>query len=121
MDIKSTLLETIQLMIDKSLERSQPKLVLGMVRGIVGDVYSVMINGQQYQLRDGVGCSPTVGGSVWVMCPNGSKNMNDAFIISAKKATKKTSSGSGSGGSGSIDVTGFTESDINKAWDSIFK
>lgn len=85
MDIQSELIKTIEMMIDKKINKnSGSEMIPSVVRDINadGNRYLVHINQIQAWVKCGTDITPSVGKSVWVCIPNG--NISDAFIIAYK-------------------------------------
>ena len=75
------LIETIDILIDKALNRqSRGRDISSVILEIKEDKYKVNIDGKEYWLKDGSGLNLTVGMSVWVRIVSGA-NM---YIASRK-------------------------------------
>lgn len=75
------LIETIDILIDKALNRqSRSRDISSVILEIKEDKYKVNIDGKEYWLKDGIGLNLTVGMSVWVRIVSG-ENM---YIASRK-------------------------------------
>lgn len=82
MDIKSEILKSIEIMIEKATEKYKCSDYATTVEEIKGNKYKVKINGAYYWVKDGVNISPTVGTHVWVYAPN--NKMSDLYICAKK-------------------------------------
>ena len=93
MDIQNEIIKSIEVMIDKSLERYDATTTkAGVVQSINNDRYLVVIDGVEYNVYDAVGCDPGIGKGVWVQIPNG--RVTDAFIT----GLRGNAEGGGGGG-----------------------
>ena len=86
MGIKDELLDTIEMMVNKSLDKysqdSQNRVVSCAVTGIVGGKYKVNIDGADYLVKDGIGLGVNIGAQVWIMIPNG--NIGQGFVFAKR-------------------------------------
>lgn len=81
MGIQDEILQAIEIMIQKRVP-SAPMDIPTVVTGVDGDTYKVNIDGVDYNVKDGVNISPTVGTKVWVHLPNG--KINQAYIAAKR-------------------------------------
>ena len=70
MDIQNEIIQAIDILIQKRLPTTRMDIPT-VVLGVEGDKYKVKIDGIDYNVKDGIGLSPTVGTKVWVHLPNG--------------------------------------------------
>lgn len=95
MNIQEEILNSMQIMIDKSLEKATTtKTIPSVVEGISNNKYVVTIDGNRCEIYDSVGCNPTIGKGVWVQIPNG--DLKKAFIT----GLRGNAEGGGGGGGG---------------------
>ncbi len=67
MTIKEELLDTIETLIKKEIQKqSKNKDVISVVTAVNGDKYKVNIDGTDHWLKDGIGLGLTVGTQVWI-------------------------------------------------------
>lgn len=78
MNIQEEILKSIELMLQKALEKHQTSDVASVVTEIKNNKYKVTINGADYWVKDGVGIKPAVGTLVWIHVPNG--QIGNAYI-----------------------------------------
>lgn len=72
-------------MIHKALsEYPKNSEIASVVTAISSDKYQVNINGNNYWVKDGIHLHPAIGTAVWVRTPNGTHNMNDAYICAGR-------------------------------------
>ena len=81
MDIQSEIIKAIEVMIQKKVSPALMDIPT-VVIGVEGDTYKVNIDGIDYNVKDGVNISPTVGTKVWVHLPNG--KINQAYIAAKR-------------------------------------
>lgn len=81
MDIQNEIIQAIDILIQKRVS-SAPMDIPTVVLGVNGDTYKIIIDGIEYNVRDGVNINPTVGTKVWVHCPNG--KINQAYIAAKR-------------------------------------
>ena len=82
MDIQSELIKTIELMINKAIDKnSGTQIVPSVVRDINvdGDAYLCHVNQNELWLKAGTNITPSVGKGVWICIPGG--NISDAFVL----------------------------------------
>lgn len=82
MDIKTEIIKTIELLIDKKIKNNPmdiPTVILGVTSK--GE-YKVNIDGVDYFVNDGILLRPSVGTKVWLHCPNG--KISDAYIAARR-------------------------------------
>lgn len=96
MNIQEEILNAIDVMVQKGIEKSNPETTRrGVVTGIKDGKYQVSIDGTEVNVYDSVGCNPKIGDGVFVQTPNGS--LINAFITGLLKSNAK-------GGGGGTDV-----------------
>lgn len=96
MNIQEEILNSIDVMIQKSLEKQlTTKTVPSIVEGISDDKYIVTVNGNKCKVYDSVGCNPGIGKGVWVQIPDG--DITKAFITGLRGNAE-----GGGGGGGSV-------------------
>lgn len=84
MDIQGEILSAIDIMVKKYIETQIPSLKSGVVTSVSGNKCNVLINGANYVLTNSTNCIVRNGTPVWVFVPNGSVNMNNAFVLGIK-------------------------------------
>lgn len=82
MSIQEKIIQSIDLIVERSLEKYRQQDVSSVVTEIKNGKYKVLINGADYYVKDGVCVNPNVGTSVWIHMPNG--NIKDAYISALK-------------------------------------
>ena len=86
MGVKDELLDTIEMMVKKSLDKysqgSQNRVEPCIVTDIVSGRYKVNIDGADYLVKDSVGLGVKIGTQVWVMIPNG--NVGQGFVFAKR-------------------------------------
>ena len=101
MNIQEEILNAIDVMVQKGIEKSNPETTRrGVVTGIKDGKYQVSIDGTEVNVYDSVGCNPKIGDGVFVQTPNGS--LINAFITGLLKSNAK-------GGGGGTDVVANPE------------
>ena len=70
MTVKEEIIQAIQTMIKKEIQKQKTHVVASVVTGINSKKYKVNIDGNDYMIKDAVGINPTVGMGVWVMIPD---------------------------------------------------
>ncbi len=80
MDIQKEIINSIDIMIKKNLEKNRiSQDVASVVQEISGSKYKVLINGNSTWIPCGTNLTLTVGKPVWVHLPNG--DIKKAFIL----------------------------------------
>ena len=79
MTVKEEIIQAIQTMIKKEIQKQKTHVVASVVTGIENSKYRVNIDGKDYMIKDAVGINPTVGMGVWVMIPD--VGIGQAFIV----------------------------------------
>ena len=70
-------------MLQKSVTNcTQSRDVASVITNIDHDQYKILIDGNAYWVKNGVGINLNVGDLVWLHIPNG--NMNEMFIMAKK-------------------------------------
>lgn len=82
MDIQNEIIKSIDIIVQKYLERYQFLDAESVVLEVKNNKYKVNINGGDYYVKDGVGINPTVGTAVWIHIPNG--DIKNAYISARK-------------------------------------
>lgn len=82
MNIQDEILKSIDLIVQKALEKYKDNDVIGMVTAVNGDVCTVSINGASYNVKNGIGINLTPGNQVWLRIPN--NNYKNMYIASKK-------------------------------------
>ena len=114
MNIQEEILNAIDVMVQKGIEKSNPettrrgvvtgikdgKYQVSIDGGIKDGKYQVSIDGTEVNVYDSVGCNPKIGDGVFVQTPNGS--LINAFITGLLKSNAK-------GGGGGTDVVANPE------------
>lgn len=94
-DIKDEIINSIGIMVDKAIEKSQSTTTKkGVVTGMENGKYLVSVDGTTLSVYDSVGCNPKVGDGVFVQTSNGS--LINAFITGLLKNNAKGGGGGGS-------------------------
>lgn len=92
MDIQKSIIDAIDVMVQKGIENSQTTTTRrGVVTGMEDGKYQVSIDGMTVNVYDSVGCNPKVGDGVFVQTPNGS--LINAFITGLLKNNAKGGGG----------------------------
>lgn len=92
MNIQDEIINSIGIMVDKAIEKSQPTTTKkGVVTGIKDGKYQVSVDGTTLEVYDSVGCNPKVGDGVFVQTSNGS--LINAFITGLLKNNAKGGGG----------------------------
>lgn len=92
-DIKDEIINSIGIMVDKAIEKSQSTTTKkGVVTGMENGKYLVSVDGTTLSVYDSVGCNPKVGDGVFVQTSNGS--LINAFITGLLKNNAKGGGGS---------------------------
>ena len=111
MDIRDEIINSMDIMIQKSLEKNrQTNTRVGTVTAIQDGKYQVTIDGATYSMYDSVGCDPQVGQSVLIQTSGGS--FLNAFITGL--FNKNAEPGGGGGGGGNIVSVGSLPSKREK-------
>lgn len=80
MDIQKEIINAIDVMIKKSLEKYRTSQdIASVVQEISGSKYKVLINGNTFWIPCGTNLTLSVGKPVWVHIPNG--DTKKAFIL----------------------------------------
>ena len=82
MDIKGEILKSIEIMVQKAIEKNQTLDIASVVTDIKNNKYKVIINGSEYWVKDGVGINPSIGMPVWLRVPSGNYSL---MYICAKR------------------------------------
>lgn len=82
-NLNDVMLDSIEIIISKRLEKLINNDRQGVVTSLTIDKYNkkkytVVIDGREYKVTDGVNLNPTVGTKVWIHLPNG--NWEGAYI-----------------------------------------
>ncbi len=85
-NIQEEIIKTVEQIVEKYLSKYSQKNteIATVVIGISSDKYKVCINNIDYWIKDGVNIQPSIGDAVWVRTPNGSNNMNGAYICAKR-------------------------------------
>ena len=111
MNIQEEILNAIDVMVQKGIEKSNPETTRrGVVTGMENGKYQVSIDGTEVSVYDSVGCNPKIGDGVFVQTPNGS--LINAFITGLLKSNAK-------GGGGGTDVVANPEGQATGDLDKI--
>lgn len=84
MSIQEELLKSIEIMVEEAARRVQVAEYASVVEAVNNGKYTVSIDGNRYEVKDGVNLQPTVGMPVWVKCPYGKGNMSGAYIMARR-------------------------------------
>ena len=83
MSIQEELFKSIEILVEKYLEKRQiSRTVPSTVMGVSGDKYKCNIDGAEYMLKNGSGVTLTNGTAVWVHIPQ--NKVNNAFIMGTR-------------------------------------
>lgn len=94
MNIQDEIINSIDIMVQKAIEKSQPTTTRrGVVTGVENGKYQVSIDGTTVSVYDSVGCNPKIGDGVFVQTPNGS--LINAFITGLLQNNAKGGGGGG--------------------------
>lgn len=109
MDIKDSIINAIDVMVQKGIEQSQSTTTRrGVVIGIDNGKYQVDVDGSTLNVYDSVGCNPKIGDGVFVQTSNG--GLMNAFITGLC-----TSNAKGGGGTNVVaNPTGVATDDLIK-------
>ena len=71
-------------MVEEAARRVSVAEYASVVEAVNNGKFTVYIDGNRYEVKDGVNLQPTVGTPVWVKCPYGKGNMSGAYIMARR-------------------------------------
>lgn len=84
MSIQQEVLRSIEIMVQESIAKFQNTEIASVVEEVNGDKYIISIDGNRYEVKDGINLQPSVGTPVWIKLPYGKGNMTGAYIMAKR-------------------------------------
>lgn len=82
MDIQTEIIKSIDLIVQKALEKYRDNDVIGIVTEVKGEMCTISLNGATYKVKNGIGVSLRSGDKVWLRIPN--NNYKNMYIASKR-------------------------------------
>ena len=82
MDIQTEIIKSIDLIVQKALEKYKDNDVVGVITAVNGNMCTISLNGATYNVKNGIGISLKNGDQVWLRIPN--NNYKNMYIASKR-------------------------------------
>lgn len=84
MSIQEEILKSIDIMVQRAIKKYQITEVASVVEAVNGEKYTVSLDGNRFDVKDGINLKPSVGTPVWIKLPNGTGNLSGAYIMAKR-------------------------------------